>query len=139
MSENNSTPQIERLNPETLHPVTEYSHVVQVRGGRTVYVAGQIALDQQGVLVGAGDFEQQARQVMVNLAMALHAMDLDFSHVVKMTVFVTDRHNMGTFRKVRREFIEDTRLPAVSAVQVAALVRDDLLLEVEAIAVGEGS
>ena len=127
-------PMIERISPSTLHKATQYSHVVQVTGGRTVYLAGQIALAQDGSLVGAGDFEQQARQVMLNLKAALEAVGLDFTHVAKMTVFLKNRADMAAFRAVREEFIEDRHLPAVSAVQVASLVRDDLLLEIEAVA-----
>ncbi|GEM49057.1 RidA family protein [Deinococcus cellulosilyticus] len=131
-----SETRIERLNPSALHPVQQYSHVVQVTGGRTVYISGQIALDADGNLVGAGDFELQARQVMLNLQAALAAVQMDFRHVVKMTLFLKDRADIVRFRSVRAEFIQEDHLPAMSAVQVASLVREDLLLEMEAIAVG---
>src|SRR5918993_3688504 len=64
---------IERLNPQGLSTPTGYTHVVSARGGKTVYVAGQIALDAQGQLVGKGDLAAQTKQVFENLSIALKA------------------------------------------------------------------
>ena len=55
------------INPETLHPPFGYSHVVEVTAGRPVYIAGQVALDPTGALVGADDIRAQTRQVFDNL------------------------------------------------------------------------
>ena len=62
------------INPETVHPPFGYSHVVEVTAGRPVYIAGQVALDPAGVLVGPGDIRAQARQVFDNLQAALQAV-----------------------------------------------------------------
>lgn len=70
---------------------------------------------------------------MLNLKNALREVNPDFSHVVKVTTFLKNRSDIVAFRAVREEFTKDQHLPAVSAVQVASLVRDELLLEIEAI------
>ncbi|WP_295820646.1 RidA family protein [uncultured Deinococcus sp.] len=113
-----------------------YSHAAEVTGGRTVYISGQIALDDHGNVVGADDFEAQARQVFRNLGHVLAAAGLDFGAVVKLTIFLTDMQDIAAFRRVRDEFVNTAAPPASSAVQVAGLVRPELRVEVEAIAVG---
>ncbi|WP_322618529.1 RidA family protein [Deinococcus terrestris] len=111
-----------------------YSHLAEVRGGRTVYLSGQIAVDAQGEVVGPGDFTTQARQVFENLRLALAEVGRTFDHVVKLTLFLTDMADLPQLRAVRDEFIDLAQPPASSAVQVAGLVRPELLVEVEAIA-----
>ncbi|ADV66861.1 RidA family protein [Deinococcus maricopensis] len=111
-----------------------YSHVAEVRGGRTVYVSGQIAVDAQGRVVGEGDFRAQARQVFENLRVALAAVGLTFDAVVKLTFFLTDFAHLAAMREVRDEFVNTAAPPASSAVQVSRLVHEALLIEVEAVA-----
>lgn len=103
--------------------------------GRFVAIAGQLALDEQGRLVGEGDPAAQARQVFENLRRCLAAAGATFGDVVKLTYFVTDMTHMPALRAARAEHIPADRLPAASAVQVAALVRPEFLMEVEAFAV----
>ena len=57
-----------------MHPPFGYSHVVEVTAGRPVYIAGQVALDPTGALVGADDIRAQTRQVFDNLRAALEAV-----------------------------------------------------------------
>lgn len=103
--------------------------------GRFVALSGQVALDEDGKLVGEGDAAAQARQVFENLRRCLTAAGATFDDVVKLTYFVTDMAHMPALRAARAEHIPDDRLPAASAVQVAALVRPEFLMEVEAFAV----
>ncbi|ALV32479.1 RidA family protein [Streptomyces sp. CdTB01] len=124
--------------PDGVLPAAQYSHVV-MGTGRLAAVAGQIALDEDGELVGEGDPEAQARQVFENLRRCLAAAGASFDEVVKLTYFVTDMAHMPAIRAARAEHIPDDRLPAASAVQVAALVRPEFLLEIEALAVLGGS
>ena len=112
-----------------------YAHLAEVTGGRTVYLSGQIAVNASGELVGVGDFTAQARQVFGNIHMALEAVGLNFDSVVKLTVFMTDLSHLPQFRAVRDEFVNTVNPPVSSLVQVAGLVRPELLIEVEAIAV----
>ncbi|MBK3639215.1 MULTISPECIES: RidA family protein [Streptomyces] len=120
--------------PDGVFPAAQYSHVV-MGTGRLVAVAGQVAVDEDGKPVGEGDPEAQARQVFENLRRCLAAAGASFDDVVKLTYFVTDMAHMPAIRAARAEHIPDDRLPAASAVQVAALVRPEFLLEVEALAV----
>lgn len=120
--------------PAGVAPAAQYSHVVLGRG-RFVAVSGQVALDAEGELVGEGDPDAQARQVFENLRRCLAAAGATFDEVVKLTYFVTDMAHMPAIRAARVEHIPDDRLPAASAVQVAALVRPEFLMEVEALAV----
>ena len=122
------------IRPAGLAMVNGYTPVVEVRGGRTVYISGQISADEHGQLVGAGDFEAQARQVFLNLGLALAAAGMDFSQVVKFGIFLTDAAHIPTLRRVRNEFINTTQPPASTLVQVTALAQPDWLIEVEAIA-----
>ncbi|WP_424951462.1 RidA family protein [Deinococcus sp.] len=129
------SPSVRFLHPGGLASSPSYTHAVEVRGGRTVYISGQIALNAQGQLVGLGDFEAQARQVFGNLALALASAGMTFSHVVKLGLYVTDMAHLATIRRVRDEFIDVGRPPASTLVQVVALATPDLMFEAEAIAV----
>ena len=123
------------INPETLSKANGYTHLVETRGGRTVYISGQIAIDSQGNIVGINDFEAQTRQVFQNVKNALEAVGMTFDQVVKLGLYVTDISNVVTLRRVRDEFVNTSEPPASTLVQVAALVRPELLVEIEAIAV----
>ncbi|MGW2779900.1 RidA family protein [Streptomyces populi] len=120
--------------PDGVAPATAYSHVV-TGTGRFVAVSGQLPLDEDGALVGEGDAEAQARQVFENLRRCLAAAGAGFDDVVKLTFFVTDMAHMPAIRAARAAHIPAERLPAASAVQVAALVRPEFLMEIEAYAV----
>lgn len=123
--------------PDGVAPAAQYSHVV-LGTGRFVAVSGQLALDEDGKLVGEGDAAVQARQVFENLRRCLAAAGATFDDVVKLTYFVTDMAHMPAVRAARAEHIPDDRLPAASAVRVAGLVRPEFLMEVEAYAVLPG-
>ncbi|MBV1935523.1 RidA family protein [Streptomyces sp. NPDC060006] len=123
--------------PDGVAPAAAYSHVV-VGTGRFVAVSGQLPLDEDGGLVGEGDPAAQARQVFENLRRCLASAGAGFDDVVKMTFFVTDMAHMPAVRAARDEHMAPDRLPAASAVQVAALVRPEFLMEIEAFAVLPG-
>jgi len=125
---------VQYLNPPTLSMPTGYTHVVEVRRGRTIYIAGQVALDQTGAVVGKGDFAAQAKQVFENLRLALAAAGATFDNLVKVTTFVTDMSQLQLLREVRAKYYGNNA-PASTLVQVAKLANDALMIEVEAIAV----
>ena len=120
--------------PDGVFAAAQSSHVV-TGTGRFVAVSGQVSVDADGEIVGEGDAEAQARQVFENLRRCLAAAGADFGDVVKLTFFVTDMAHMPAIRTARAAHIPDDRLPAASAVQVAALVRPEFLMEIEAFAV----
>jgi enamine deaminase RidA (YjgF/YER057c/UK114 family) len=126
-----------RINSPRLPKPNGYSHVVEIGSGRTLYISGQVALDHDGNVVGAGDFRAQAEQVFANLNEALQAVEANFGHVVKLTFFVTELtpENLSILREVRDRHIDPAHAPASSLVQVAGLFRRELVVEIEAIAV----
>ncbi|WP_283136256.1 RidA family protein [Rhizohabitans arisaemae] len=119
--------------PDGVAPGMGYTHVV-IGSGRLVVLSGQVALNEQGEVVGAGDPAAQARQVFDNLRSCLTAANATFDDVVKLTYFVTDVGHLSAVRAVRDAYIDTERAPASTAVQVAALFRPELLLEVDALA-----
>ena len=123
------------INPPGLAKPTGYTHVVLAADGRTVYIAGQVAYDSTGALVGVGDFRAQAERVFANLRVALASAGATFSDVVKTTTYITDVGNAATLREIRGKYLDPARLPANSLIPVATLARPQLLLEVEAVAV----
>jgi len=127
--------QVKRTNPPTLSTPTGYTHVVEVTGpAKMVYIAGQIAFDKEGKVVGAGDMAAQAEQVFKNLQSALDAAGAKFSDVVKMNTYITDMAKAPAVREVRARYFGQTA-PASTLVQVVALARPELMLEIEVIAV----
>jgi enamine deaminase RidA (YjgF/YER057c/UK114 family) len=120
--------------PDGIAPATQYSHVV-MGTGRFVAIAGQVAQDEGGKPVGEGDPAAQARRVFENLRRCLAAAGATFDDIVTRTYFVTDMAHMPAIRAARAEHISDDHLPAATAVQVAALVRPEFLMEIEAFAI----
>ena len=116
--------------PKAIGP---YSQAVQVDSGKMTFLSGQIPLDPKTMQMVEGDVIDQSEQVMKNLGAVLKAAGLDFSHVVRCTIFLTD---LGDFAKVNevygRHFTGAP--PARATVQVAALPRGSKV-EIDAIAV----
>jgi reactive intermediate/imine deaminase len=125
---------VHHLNPSTLSAPTGYTHLVQVQGGRTIYIAGQVALDKSGNIVGKGDFIAQTTQVFENLKSALAAAGATFDNLVKVTTFVTDLSQMQALRSIRAKYY-GKNAPASTLVQITQLANPDLMIEIEAIAV----
>ena len=123
------------INPETVHPPFGYSHVVEVTAGRLVYIAGQVALDPTGALVGADDIRAQTWQVFDNLRAALEAVGAGFEQVVKLNLYLVDATQLPVIREVRDQYVNTRQPPASTAVEVRRLFREDALIEVEAVAV----
>jgi enamine deaminase RidA (YjgF/YER057c/UK114 family) len=123
------------INPDAMHPPTGYTHVVEVTAGRPVYIAGEVALDPAGALVGPGDIRAQARQVFNNLQHALQAVGASLQQVVKLNFYLVDATQLPVIREVRDQYVNTQQPPASTTVEVRRLVRDDLLIEVEAVAV----
>lgn len=128
-------PSIRISSPPTLAKPRGYSHVAEVMSGRTVYIAGQLAQDKDGKVVGPGDFRAQCVQVFENLKLALASVGADFTHVVKLTNYFTDMAHVEAFREVRAQYVNTQQPPASTAVQVVRLARPEMLIEVEAVAV----
>jgi reactive intermediate/imine deaminase len=104
-----------------------------VRVGSTVYVAGQVAYQPDGTIVGKGDMRAQARQVFENIRGVLEAAGARLEDVVKITAFLTDFSKIDEYIAVRREYLKPGTY-AGTGVEVSRLVHPDLLIEVEAVA-----
>jgi len=127
---------IERINPERLYVPPTYHHVVRASGGTTLWIAGQVATDAVGDVVGVGDFEAQARQVFENLRIALEAGGATFDNVVKMTTLIVDFDPdvLPRLFAIRSDYVDEMS-PATTLIGVQALARPDYMLEIEAIAI----
>jgi enamine deaminase RidA (YjgF/YER057c/UK114 family) len=112
-----------------------YTHVVEVAGGRTIYIAGQVALDRSGNVVGRGDFCAQTQQAFENLKAALEASGASFKDVIKLNNYVVDISQLLAFRQVRDKYINTSNPPASTTVEVRRLYREEILVEIEAVAV----
>lgn len=125
------------INPKELSNPGTYTHVVAAEGKRLIFISGQIALDAQGQLVGKGDLRAQTKQVFENLKIALASAGAGFSDIVKTTMFVVNykAEMRPALVEVRSQYLPKENPPASTLVGVTALAREDLLLEVEAIAV----
>ena len=126
-----------RLNPDTVPaPLGTYSHSVRVEtsDGTWIYVSGQVATDSEGNLVAPNDLPGQSAQVFENVKAILEANGAAFADVVKLQTFVTTQDGWAEMREIRsRYFASD--LPTSTAVQVAALVVPDAVIEVDVVAV----
>ena len=111
-----------------------YSHVVTVEGRRLIFVAGQLARDRDGNLVGHGDMRAQLRQVGENIKTALAAAGAGLADLVKTTTFVTDIDEFLRHVDVRMEYF-GAALPTSTTVEVRRLSHPDFLVEIEAMAV----
>lgn len=130
---------LQHINPEGIPKPSGYSQIVIAEGKRLIAVAGQVGVDANGVTVGVGDLEAQARQALRNLKTALAAASADFGDVIAVTVYIvnfkpTDRQ---TLNRVREEFFRDIPSPASTLVGVQALASEEYLIEIEATAVAD--
>jgi len=123
------------VKSDSLPPAPGYSQAVVTRPGRIIYVAGQVALDRSGKLVGEGDMRAQTQQAFENIKAALEASGAKFENVVKLNYYFTDTSQLPMVREVRDKFINTANPPASTAVEVRRLVRAEWMIEVEAVAV----
>ena len=128
--------QTQFLKPEGIAPGTGYSHVVITSPGKVIFIAGQVARDRQGNLVGKGDLRAQAVQVFENLKAALASAGATFNDVVKINWYIRDfkPESLAALREVRSMYVNKDTPPASTLIGVAALAQDEYLIEVEAVA-----
>lgn len=132
-------PQIAIFNPESLgKPLGQYSQISRVRASELVFIAGQVAADTAGNIVGAGDFDAQCVQAFANIATALAAAGAGWSNVVQFTTYLVDAQDIAKFMAYRqREFprlFPNGAYPPNTLLIVDCLVQEPFLLEVQAIA-----
>lgn len=132
---------VDLVNPAGLPEVDLYRQVSVAGGSKLIFMAGQVAVDASGVVVGAGDLTAQAEQCYLNVATSLAAVGASFDDVVKLTVYLVDwtPDKMGRFiegvARASAKLGIAAPLPPLTGIGVAALAEPDFLIEVEAIAV----
>jgi enamine deaminase RidA (YjgF/YER057c/UK114 family) len=125
------------LNPPGLAPTNGWTHVVTSTGGDTIYVSGQVSVDERGQVIGKGDLKAQAEQTFANLDVALKAAGASFRDVVKMNLYVVGLKPelVPLIREVRARYVNREHPPASALVGVSTLVGADWLIEIEVVAV----
>ena len=130
-------PEIRLFNPPGLWAPSTFSQIGTARGGTTVYISGQTARNAKGDVVGHGDLTAQTRQVFENLKTALAAVDAGFPHVVKINTYVKNLqpNDRVMIAETIARYFPSGRRPAHTLVGVPALAVEELLVEIEAIAI----
>jgi len=112
---------------------TLYSHVVTVEGKRLIFVAGQLARDKNGNVVGKGDMGAQIRQVGENIKAALAAAGATLADIVKTNTYTTDIEELFRHVDVRMQYF-GAAMPTSTTVEVRRLAHPDFMIEIEVMA-----
>jgi enamine deaminase RidA (YjgF/YER057c/UK114 family) len=126
-------------NPQTLGaPMGQYSHVTRVKASEFLFIAGMLAGDAAGNVVGEGDFEAQTAQVFRNIEAALQSAGASWGDVVQFTTYLVHSQDIPKFMAFRlREFpkmFPDGKYPPNTLLMVDRLVKEPFLVEVQTIA-----
>jgi len=126
------------INPPSLAKPAGYAHGWEVQGGKTIYIAGQVALDKAGQVVGSGDLVAQFRQICENLKAIVGARAGQMNDIVKLTIYVLSKTEFKARGReidvVYREYF-GRHYPAMPLAEVRGLYDDDCLIEIEGVAV----
>jgi len=125
------------INPAETHKPRGYTHAVVAEGGKVVFIAGQVAFDADGQLVGKGDLRAQAQKAFENLFAALKAASATPADIVKLNTYIVNYkpEDYQAVRELRAQLLPRDNPPAATLVGVQALAMEGLLIEIEAIAV----
>lgn len=131
--------EIKIVNPSTLaKPMGQYSHITRVKASEFVFIAGQLAADPAGKLVGADDFDAQCVQVFANIETALKSVGAGWGNVVQFTTYLVHSQDIAKFMTYRlREFpklFPNGVYPPNTMLMVDRLVQEPFLVEVQTIA-----
>ena len=133
----------EKIQPQGMHVVMRagqpaYTHVVTVSGtGKMIFVAGQLARDANGNLVGKGDMRAQIQQVGENIKTGLEAAGATLADIVKTNTFVTNYEEYAKHGDMRARYFGPAT-PTSTTVQISRLADPEAMVEIEAIAVIDG-
>jgi enamine deaminase RidA (YjgF/YER057c/UK114 family) len=119
-------------------PMGQYSHVTRVKANEFLFIAGMLAGDAAGNIVGAGDFDAQTTQVFRNVEAALKSAGASWRNVVQFTTFLVHSQDIPKFMAFRlREFpkmFPDGKYPPNTLLMVDRLVQEPFLVEVQTVA-----
>jgi enamine deaminase RidA (YjgF/YER057c/UK114 family) len=140
MEKNRMSPlERETLNPSSVAtPLGTYSNAVKVKAGSLLYIAGQVGVDPQGNLVGPGDVGAQTQQVFRNIGAILESAGASFSNVLEFTTYLVGRESVQPYMAARTAAFPTMfpagDYPANTLLIISGLVREDLLVEIKAVA-----
>lgn len=123
-------------NPKALAPpVARYSNVVRLdlESGALLFLAGSVAIDAKGNVVGKGDMAKQTEQVLRNISTALEAHGASMRDVIKTTTYMTDISKIKEVNEMKRRFFPNAP-PTSTTVEVKPLARPEFMVEIEAVA-----
>ena len=120
--------------PGVAEPFGIFSNGAWQPPGRVLHVAGQVAWDEDGRLVGPGDIRAQTRQTLLNVQRIVESVGGTMEDIVTVTVFVTEMSGLKAIHEVRAEFFQKP-YPTSTLVRVAGLVDAELMIEINAVAV----
>lgn len=131
--------EVKILNPDALgKPLGQYSHMTRVKASEFLFIAGQVAVDRDGNVVGTDDFDAQCRQTFANIRAALEAAGAGFGNIVQFTTYLVHSQDIPKFMKYRlREFpkfFPSGAYPPNTLLMIDRLVHESLLIEVQAVA-----
>jgi enamine deaminase RidA (YjgF/YER057c/UK114 family) len=132
-------PDMKIVNPDTLgKPLGQYSQMTRVKASEFLFIAGQVATDRNGTLVGADDFDAQCVQVFANIEAALKSAGAGFGNVVEFTTYLVHSQDIPKFMTYRlREFprlFAGGAYPPNTLLMVDRLVGEQFLVEVQTVA-----
>src|SRR5471032_2526103 len=132
-------PDIKILNPDTLgKPLGQYSQLTRVKASEFVFIAGQLAADKAGNIIGADDFDAQCVQTFANIETALKSVGAGWGNIVQFTTYLVHSQDISKFMKYRlREFpkmFSNGAYPPNTLLMIDRLVQEGLLVEVQAVA-----
>ncbi len=132
-------PDIKFQNPDALgKPLGQYSHMARVKASDYLFIAGQVAVDKAGNVIGADDFDAQCLQTFANIETALKSQGASWANVVEFTTYLVHSQDIPKFMKFRqREFprlFPSGAYPPNTLLMIDRLVGEAFLVEVKAIA-----
>ncbi len=126
-------------NPPALgRPLGQYSHIARVKAAEFIFIAGQVATDAAGTVVGGDDFAAQCAQAFANIEAALASVGAGWGNIVQFTTYLVDSRDIPKFVEYRRHafpgMFPGGAYPPNTLLIVDRLVQEALLIEVHAIA-----
>jgi enamine deaminase RidA (YjgF/YER057c/UK114 family) len=131
--------EIKIFSPDVLgKPLGQYSQITRVKASEFIYIAGQLATDREGKIIGADDFDAQCVQVFANIETALASVGAGWRNVVEFTTYLVHSQDIPKFMSYRKrefpKFFSDGAYPPNTLLMVDRLVQEPFLVEVKAIA-----
>lgn len=124
--------------PGAPRPIAPYSLAVRVKCDELAFIAGQVAVDAEGNLVGEGDVGAQTRQVFSNLGAILKGLGGGFSSVLELTIYLVGRESVQPYIEARGAIFDEIfpkkDFPTSTLLVISGLAREEFLVEIKAIA-----